>query len=188
MYSRRLCLICRSFITYGGHHYSSNLNLSPSTSSALPSPTIFPSIISFSSFATATPTTLESPLESQVIKPLPQPNDDCTALAPQYISKATNGIIGGKTTDSEFDIVCNTNYQNGDFMSFYSPSLTTCIDGCALYNAWQIFYNYPRGLNCSGVTYVSDIMDWGNCFLKDAGYTSVLTQQNNITYAKLKKS
>lgn len=57
------------------------------------------------------------------------------------------------TDDAQFDIFCNTGFNGGNFMTFYSPSLITCINGCATFNYWQIMNGNIGTMNCSGVKY-----------------------------------
>lgn len=130
-------------------------------------------------------TPAQSPTQS-LVKALQQPSDDCAAVGPQYIAQSNEGMLNQKSTNKVFDVYCNTDFVRGDFMSFYSPSLTTCIKGCVSYNAWQIYNNFPRGLNCSGVTYVTQVVFWDNCFLKAAGTISVMSESASVAYAKLR--
>lgn len=115
-----------------------------------------------------------------------QPRDDCDAIRPKYTAKLSEDkFLRSGIGDTVFDIYCQTDLDVGAFMSFYSPSITTCIDGCAAYNAWQIYHNFPRGLNCSGVTYGIKQAGYGNCLLKAAGVVAALKGSTQFAYAKL---
>lgn len=70
-------------------------------------------------------------------------------------------------------------------MSFYSPSLTTCMQGCAAFNFWQTTSKNHPELNCSGVTYEPKMGEKGNCWLKSSDYTTAITSKQDTAYAKL---
>lgn len=95
--------------------------------------------------STSPSTTLPALSSSPSITPVQSPNP----LSKLYSSQATTaqlsglntsqsnqGMLNQKSTNIVFDVYCNTDFVDGDFMSFYSPSLTTCIKGCVLYNDW----------------------------------------------------
>lgn len=142
------------------------------------SPSAFPS--STSTSATSPPTS-SSLTQFPVVKQLEKPNNDCEAIGPQY----KISMMKGKVINALFNISCNTQFGQGDFMSFYSPSLTTCMQGSAMFNYWQSVYNNQLELNCSGVTYLPGTFEEGNCWLKPWGYTTATTQQENSSYARL---
>lgn len=108
-----------------------------------------------------------------VVNPLEKPNNDCEAIGPQY--NISN--MKGKYINANFNVSCNTQFTNCDFMSFYSPSLTTCMQGCVMFNYWQTINDNYLKLNCSGVTYLLGTFEGGNCWLKPWGYTTATTQQ-----------
>ena len=141
------------------------------------SPSAFPSSASTSA---TSPSSSSSP-QFPVVKQLEKPNNDCEAIGPQY----TIRTMKGKVINAQFNVSCNTQFANGDFMSFYSPSLTTCMQGCAMFNYWQTLNNNHRDLNCSGVTYLPGTFEDGNCWLKPWGYKTAITQLENSTYARL---
>ncbi len=169
-----------------------NINDSSSLSStAFPSSTITCPAISSpatsssrtSSPATSSPTSSSSSTKFPVVKQLVQPDNDCEAIGPQYTIRIRT--FRGDTVNTQFNVSCNTQFNAGDFMSFYSPSLTTCMHGCAMFNYWQTVYNNHLELNCSGVTYLPGAYGEGNCWLKPWGYTTVVTEQQNSSYARL---
>lgn len=129
-------------------------------------------------------TSVQFPIQS-LVQPLQQPSDDCGAVQPQYTPPYSVQELP-LNIQKVFDVYCKINAVDGDFMSFYSPSLTTCIDGCAAYNTWQITNSLPRALNCSGVTYTIRMGKWGNCFLKQAGNVLRMSESAACTYAKLR--
>ena len=145
-----------------------------------PSPSSSTTPSSMTSSATSSPTPSSS-TQFPVVKQLLQPDNDCEAIGPQY----TIDTIRGKTVNWQFNVSCDTQFAQGDFMSFYSPSLTTCMHGCAMFNYWQTIYKNHLELNCSGVTYLPGKSDEGNCWLKPWGYTTATTQLKNSAYARL---
>ncbi len=149
------------------------------------SPT-YPSTTRSNSSSSPSRTLVQSPIQS-FIKPLQEPSDDCGAVQPQYIAASSSQELL-RNEPKVFDVYCKTEALDGDFMSFYSPSLITCIDGCAAYNTWQITNSLPRTLNCSSVRYSLRIGIWGNCFLKQAGNILRMSESAVATYAKLRAS
>ena len=117
-----------------------------------------------------------------VVEPLQQPNNDCKAVQPQYVIK------NGKSINATFDISCDTEFSGGDFFIFYSPSVTTCIRACAVFNVLQMQteISKSRGKNCSAIIYTTKMRPDGNCFLKQEGYPSVASRKTDVTYAKLR--
>ncbi len=119
-----------------------------------------------------------------VVEPLPPPNNDCEAVQPQYTIKNAKG----KLINATFDVICDTNSPGGDFLSFYSPSVTTCIRACAVFNVLQTETETGKsgGKNCSAIVYSPTFTVDGNCFLKPEGFVSVASRKTNVTYARLK--
>lgn len=152
----------------------SNPSQSPTSESAFLSSTA----------ALATSSTTSSPTVFPIVEPLQHPNNDCEAVQPQYTIETAKG----KSINATFDVSCDTEFHGGDFMSFYSPSLTTCIRGCAMFNFWQTQAENGKSEDkvCSGITYLPYSLEEGNCYLKPVGYTSVVFRKTNITYAKLR--
>lgn len=136
------------------------------------------------SFSSPSITSVQFPIQS-LVQPLQQPSDDCGAVQPQYTPPHSVQELA-RNIAKVFDVYCKINAVDGDIMSFYSPSLTTCIDGCAAYNTWQITNSLPRTLNCSGVTYAIRVGIWGNCYLKQAGNVLRMSESADYTYAKLR--
>lgn len=162
-----------------------SLSLSPSFASAfLSSSAVSTASSSISSATSSTSLSTISPASNQipVVEALQKPNNDCEALQPLYTIKT----IDGKTINAQFDISCNTDFVGGSFIEFYSPSLTTCIQGCALFNYWQTKNTVSTNPNCSDVTYWPEIVENGNCWLNTSGYPSVASRKNNSAYAKLR--
>lgn len=156
------------------------------TISSLSSPTSPQDNLPTLSPSTST-TSFGSPTQTLGVKTLPQPSNDCEAIGPQYTAELREErFLRDGITNTVFEIYCKTDLNVGAFMSFYSPSITTCIDGCAAYNAWQIYHNYPRGLNCSGVTYGIKRAGYGNCILKAPGIIAAPFESADWAYAKLK--
>lgn len=157
------------------------------TVNSLSNPSQFLSLESAFLSSTATLTTSSttfSPTVFPIVEPLQHPNNDCEAIQPQYTIKSAKR----KSINATFDISCDTEFHGGDFMSFYSPSLTTCIRGCAMFNFWQRQAEKSESGNkiCSGITYLPYSIEDGNCYLKPVGYMSVVFRKSNITYAKLR--
>ena len=148
----------------------STLSLSPSLAS---------SSTSASTTSSASSSTTSPP--STGIQVVGLPKNDCKAVSPQYTIKS----LDGKEINAKFDVSCDTGFYGGDIMSFYSPSLITCIRGCAMFNYWQTLDVHPANLNCSGIAYWPGINEEGNCWLKPGGYISIASQEKNATYAKL---
>lgn len=62
------------------------------------------------------------------------------------------------------------------------------MNGCALFNYWQDFNGELAKKNCSGVIYGLKLDAFGNCFLKNGGFASTMTRNENSTYARLRSS
>lgn len=62
------------------------------------------------------------------------------------------------------------------------------MNGCALFNYWQDFNGELVKKNCSGVIYGLKLDAFGNCFLKNGGFASTMTRNENSTYARLRSS
>lgn len=170
-----------TFIANGEH---CSLSLFPSFASAfLSSTAVSTTSSSISSVTSSTSSSTISPASTQisVVEPLQQPKNDCEALQPLYTIKTIDG-----KTNAQFDISCNTDFVGGSFIEFYSPSLTTCVQSCALFNYWQTKNGFYTDTNCSSVTYWPEIVENGNCWLKVSGYPSVTSPKNNGAYAKLR--
>lgn len=95
-----------------------------------------PSLYSSATSATSSPTSSSS-TQFPVVQPLQQPGNDCEAIGPQY----TIHNINKNYPTVQFNVSCNIQFEQGDFMSFYSPSITTCMHGCAMFNYLQTVYN-----------------------------------------------
>lgn len=72
-------------------------------------------------------------------------------------------------------------------MTFYSPSLITCMNGCATFNYWQIMNGDIGRMNCSGVKYGLNSDSVGNCYMKRGGYQTDMFHGVNMTYARLRE-
>lgn len=156
-----------------------NSNASPSRfSTTSPCSTI-------TSPATSSPTSPSSSTPVPVIKQLMPPENDCGAVVPQYTVHALT--FRGDTVNAQFSVSCDADLGGGDFMSFYSPSLTTCMHGCAMFNYWQTVYKNHLELNCSGVTYIPGAFAEGNCWFKPWGYNTAVTAKKSCSYARLNR-
>lgn len=112
-----------------------------------------------------------------MVESLQQPRFDCPAIPSPYTVDIDKKKIGNKipsTNDAQFDIFCNTGFNGGNFMTFYSPSLITCINGCATFNYWQIMNGNIGTMNCSGVKYGLNSDSVGNCYLKSGAYRTMV--------------
>lgn len=134
------------------------------------------------SSSTSSVTSTTKPIH--VVEPLQDPNNDCEAVQPLY----TIDTLKGESVNATFDVSCETEFFGGDFMIFYSPSVTTCIRGCAMFNRLrtQTENGTSGDVICSGVVYLASNLIDGNCHLKPVGYTSVVARKTNSTYAKLR--
>lgn len=146
---------------------------------------VFSSTASLTRSLTTTSSITSSETPLPVVETLPLPNNDCGAVQPQY----TIENVRGKLANATFDISCDTLSSGIDLLSFYSPSVTTCIRACAIFNIYQTLTEPGRSVaakNCSAIIYSPTFTVDGNCFLKQDGIPSVETRKANVTYAKLR--
>lgn len=174
LYGRKIELFWQHTDSKARDLFSSQSSIFLSPSSALSS--------SLSTSHSATPT-------SNVFAALAQPSNDCAAFSTPYTADVSENLFKLKpSTNAIFDIYCRTDYVKGDFMSFYAPSLITCMNGCATFNYWQDFNGELAKKNCSGVVYGLLLVAHGNCYLKSGGYVTTMTRNEFGTYARLRST
>ena len=100
------------------------------------------------------------------------PTSDCTSLASPYTPPTSMlGLLAPATSNSFFNIHCNTDYsrpQLVDFMSFLAFTFEDCIVGCASYNQ-RVPALHPNS-TCYAVSFVNSGGEYQrpNCYLKGA--------------------
>lgn len=173
----------------GNSSHSSSLSSTTAAPFSSSSTIISPAASSRQSSSSQHPTSSSSSSSSStsipVVRQLTQPDNDCEAVGSQYLVQSST--FRGETVKAQFTVSCNTDFGGGDFMSFYSPSLTTCMHGCSMFNYWQSVYKNHLELNCSGVTYLPANYGEGNCWLKPWGYSTARMERKNCSYAFLNR-